>query len=246
MVPPARVSPGPGTFHWPFCGPSPGTDGLTPFIIHIQISCGEGPLPPAAQFQTREDFSTRTPMFTFENMILNKKGPLSLCRGPSLPLKRAPNAQKNLFKLCHQLRLRVITLGQRQSDHYYRMISTQNALKIILINSYTRISEKTDHTTLLWRHPGLWRHVQLPGAAPEHDIGLKAEEVVDWLEEFLGPMVVSLLPHVHHHCPHVLWRHLIETDHYRTPPHVPVPDAITATEPVEWTGDNRPLQANCR
>ncbi|GBM12817.1 hypothetical protein AVEN_247590-1 [Araneus ventricosus] len=24
---------------------------------------------------------------------------------------------------------------------------------------------------------------------------------------------------------------------YRTPPHVPVPDAITATEPVEWTWD---------
>ncbi|GBO40214.1 hypothetical protein AVEN_29315-1 [Araneus ventricosus] len=30
---------------------------------------------------------------------------------------------------------------------------------------------------------------------------------------------------------------------YRTPPHAPVPDAITTTEPVEWAWDNSKLQA---
>ncbi|GBN62773.1 hypothetical protein AVEN_33349-1 [Araneus ventricosus] len=35
------------------------------------------------------------------------------------------------------------------------------------------------------------------------------------LIKFIGVMVISLLASLHRHCPHVLRRHLIETDHYK-------------------------------
>ncbi|GBM10283.1 hypothetical protein AVEN_50002-1 [Araneus ventricosus] len=45
------------------------------------------------------------------------------------------------------------------------------------------------------------------------------------------------------HVPNFLLLSVYHTD--RTPPYVPVPEAITATEPVEWTWDNITRTAYC-
>ncbi|GBL95162.1 hypothetical protein AVEN_253502-1 [Araneus ventricosus] len=55
------------------------------------------------------------------------------------------------------------------------------------------------------------------------------------------PMSPCLMPLQH---PYRLSGHGTPLPLYGTPPHVPVPDAITAPVPVEWTWDTLPLVRN--